>query len=115
MAKAENSEKSAVIGKPFEKGQTGNPSGRPKMPQHLKDLFRGKLSKLAVGVLEDILNGVDSTAKSSDRLKAAELVLDRSWGKAVQEVDATVDAKMRFISIGVPAFLESKPEGEDDN
>jgi hypothetical protein len=101
--------------KPFQSGNNANPTGRPKMPDSLKQAFRGKLTDLAVKALESILDGSNVDAKPSDLIKASEIVMDRAWGKPVQEVDATVDAKMRFISIGVPAFLEQpKPEGEDD-
>ena len=74
------------IGKP---GYTGNPGGRPKMSEAHKIAFK-ELSDLAVENLRAILNGSDSTAKSSDRIKAAEVVLDRHLGKPVQAIEAEI-------------------------
>ena len=87
---AAKSEKSAKRGpgKPFLPGQSGNPSGRPKMPEEVKEAFRAASSD-ACRVLCDIVN--DFSAKDSDRIRAAEVILDRAWGRPVQAVD--VDAK----------------------
>lgn len=87
---AAKSEKSAKrgLGKPFLPGQSGNPSGRPKIPEEVKEAFRAATGD-ACRVLCEIVN--DFSAKDSDRIRAAEVILDRAWGKPVQAVD--VDAK----------------------
>lgn len=87
---AANSRKTAnkVPGKPFQPGQSGNPSGRPKIPEEVKAAFRAATPR-AFEVLCEIMD--DEGAKDSDRIKAAEVIMDRAWGKAVQAVD--VDAK----------------------
>ncbi len=41
-------------------------------------------TKDAIGLLVSVLN--DKSAKKNDRIKAAEVLLDRGWGKAPQEV-----------------------------
>ena len=72
----------------FKPGQSGNPSGRPKIPDDVKQMFR-EATPRACEVLCQIIN--DEGARYSDRIKAAEVIMDRAWGKAVQAVD--VDAK----------------------
>lgn len=87
---AESSMKTAkkAPGKPFQAGQSGNPGGRPRVPEEVKEAFRAA-SGDACRVLCEIVN--DFSAKDSDRIRAAEVILDRAWGKPVQAVD--VDAK----------------------
>ena len=72
----------------WQPGQSGNPSGRPKVPEEVKEAFRAATGD-ACRVLCEIVN--DFSAKDSDRIRAAEVILDRAWGKPVQAVD--VDAK----------------------
>lgn len=83
-----NRNKSGREATQFKPGQSGNPSGRPRIPEEVKEAFRAA-SGDACRVLCDIVN--DFSAKDSDRIRAAEVILDRAWGKPVQAVD--VDAK----------------------
>lgn len=63
----------------------GNRSGgRPKLPEELKEAFRTAAPD-ALDVLVRILK--DEGAKHSDRIKCAEIILDRGYGKPVQAVD----------------------------
>jgi hypothetical protein len=75
--------------KPFKPGQSGNPAGRPKMPKDLKEAFKAASPK-ALEILKKIL--ADPAAKDNDRLRAAEIILDRAYGKPAQAVDITTDA-----------------------
>lgn len=68
-------------------GMTNNPNGRPKIPEKYRELLRGKLTDLSLKVLEDVLDGTDEDAKTSDRVRCVEITLDRAWGKPVQSVD----------------------------
>jgi hypothetical protein len=77
-----------TVGRPFVKGQSGNPNGRPKMPKDLKEAFKAASPK-ALEILKKIL--ADPEAKDSDRLRAAEIILDRAYGKPAQSVDITTD------------------------
>lgn len=70
-------------------GKSGNPGGRPKMPEELRRAFQ-ETSAVALATLKSIVTGEDDTAKAGDRIRAAEVLLDRAWGKPVQQVDADV-------------------------
>jgi hypothetical protein len=67
----------------FQKGESGNPGGRPKMPEELKAAMRG-LADTAVKVLEDAMASKDERA----RILAANTVQDRGYGKATQPIIA---------------------------
>ena len=68
----------------FRPGVSGNPGGRPKMPEEFRQLAREN-SIPALQVVISILKNPASANK--DRLKAAEIILDRAWGKPVQGVE----------------------------
>ena len=67
----------------FQKGQSGNPAGRAKAPQAFKDIVAAS----TVGALNIILEIMrNPTAKESDRVKAAEIIIDRAYGKSAQPI-----------------------------
>ena len=68
----------------FRPGMSGNPGGRPKMPEEFRQLAREN-SIPALQVVVDILKNPKSANK--DKLKAAEIILDRAWGKPIQGVE----------------------------
>jgi hypothetical protein len=80
-------------GRQFQKGQSGNPGGRPKMPEELKAEMR-RLSDKATKVLEAAMDGGDVRAA----ILAANTVLDRGYGKATQPILAEgVDASLAHL------------------
>ena len=81
----ENSEKTAR-GRPFEVGKSGNPGGRPKIPEDVKEAIRAACPK-AVAVLVALLDD----KKSLIRLEAAKIILERGYGKpeAMSKVELT--------------------------
>jgi hypothetical protein len=69
------------------KGVGGNPSGRPKKAMEFQILMQ-EHSALAIQTLLDVLK----TGKNAEKLTAAQEVLNRAYGKAVQ---ATVNTQVK--------------------
>ena len=82
---AENSKKQPR-GKPFAKGQTGNPGGRPKKTPEEVSLIEACKAKTpsALRVIENLMLTASS---DSVRLSAALAIIERAWGKPVQPTD----------------------------
>ena len=74
-------------GRPFVKGQSGNPTGRPKALQDVIDLARSHTVDV-ITVLHEI--AMNKRAAAVARVSAGNSLLDRGWGKPVQPIDLTV-------------------------
>ncbi len=61
----------------FQKGQSGNPGGRPKELAHVKELAR-QHTPAAVSTLAAIMGNGEEPAAA--RVRAAEALLNRAWG-----------------------------------
>jgi alkylation response protein AidB-like acyl-CoA dehydrogenase len=73
----------------FKKGQSGNPKGRPKLPD-IREALAKVLAEEKDGItaLEATLRALRAKATKGD-VRAAEALLDRAFGKAVQRTDVT--------------------------
>lgn len=71
----------------FQKGQSGNPGGRPKRDAAINGAAR-KHAMRAIETAVAIMD--DDTVAPKTRLAAASLILDRGYGKPAQTIDATI-------------------------
>ena len=100
---AENSGK-AERGRQFKPGQSGNPGGRPKIPEDVKMAFRAACPE-AVEILIGIMR--NPKEKTPYRLDEIKTILDRAYGRPVQaqdisfDVDSTADmmAQIRRVAM----------------
>ena len=75
-----------VLGRPFPKGVSGNPSGRPKRDPTLQEICR-MLKGKTIQVVAGLLDSNDEKV----RLAAVTAVWDRGWGRPPQAVALAVD------------------------
>src|SRR5262245_16024710 len=103
-------------GRPFPKGVSGNPSGRPKSDITVSELARVHGPR-AIEVLVEVMN--DPKATATARAMAADRILDRAYGKPPQfhtndagqfrrACDLT-DDELAAIIIGGPPALAGGP------
>jgi len=88
----------------YEKGETGNPKGRPKKLPELDKLLADVLGEEKDGITaaEAILKKLRQMAAQGN-LRAAEILLDRGYGKPRQSIDHTSDSKpLPIINIIAP-------------
>jgi len=88
--------------KPFPKGKSGNPKGRPKkLPELDKMLIEelGKDYRQGMTVGQKIIAALAAKAMRGDT-KAADILLDRGYGKVKQDVNikGTVDITKQSVS-----------------
>jgi hypothetical protein len=85
---------------PFVKGQSGNPGGKPKEIKNVIEMAR-------THTLAEIVS--DGEAPSAARVAAANVLLERAWGKPIQPVDAQIDMRASYV-IRAPLAVASARE-----
>jgi len=82
----------------FKKGQSGNPKGRPKLPD-LKEAMQNILGETKEGktALDAVLAALRAKAAKGD-VRAAELLLDRAYGKSKQTIDMNGSMEIKNVS-----------------
>lgn len=86
---------------PWQKGQSGNPGGRAKGYGDIRALARAHTDK-ALKVLVDALKDTDPQV----RVRAANSLLDRGYGKPTQEIDANIRGSLTTILESLPIKAE---------
>lgn len=86
---------------PWAKGQSGNPGGRPKENEELKELCRTH-TETAVKTLVAIMR--NAKAPAAARSMCAQAILDRGHGKPTQQIKHSGDAENPVaVMIGMAA------------
>ena len=91
----------------FIKGQSGNPNGRPKKLPALDLIMANVMGQEKDGITaaEAIIMKLREQAAKGD-IKAAQLLLDRAYGKAKQDIDITTQGG----KVTVPTIIFTKNE-----
>ena len=74
-------------GRPFQPGQSGNPNGRPKMPEDVRKKLKAATPE-AVQLLIDVMKNEDE--KTALRMDAAKTIIERVYGKPTQPIDNAI-------------------------
>jgi hypothetical protein len=82
---------------PFKKGQSGNPNGRPKKLPAIDKIMADVLGSLDDdnSPAHEIIEAIKKKAKLGDP-RAAELLLDRAYGKVKQSIEHLGDISIHF-------------------
>jgi hypothetical protein len=79
----------------FQKGKSGNPTGRPPVPPEVKEAAKAH-TLLALETLVDVMRNGKNDAS---RVGAATAMLNRGWGAPTQTIDANVNHKQDWSSM----------------
>src|SRR5215510_12936646 len=96
-----------MIGRPFEKGQSGNPGGRPKAVEAVRELARQHSPEAIEALVKVMTEGKSEAA----RVAAATALLDRGWGKPTQPIagdDEAGPVRIARIERVIVPLLEHK-------
>lgn len=84
-------------GRPFQPGQSGNPTGRPKLPEdvkHVRELAR----EYTVDAVETLVKVMKTSNSDAAKVSAANTLIDRGWGKAESTTNINVNRNVRDLS-----------------
>lgn len=80
---------------PFAKGQSGNPGGRPKQAETVKELARQHGSAAISGLVRILSKGKSEAAQ----VAAANSILDRAYGKSAPSPEEREDTKALIVQL----------------
>ncbi len=96
-------------GRPFQKGQSGNPSGRPKRSAEIRALARRHTASALEALIEIATRGSSENA----RVAAANALLDRGWGKPASTPPEMIVPERLEFTIG--PVLSSPASDEEES
>ena len=100
-----------AIGRPFKKGQSGNPGGRPRVIGEIRDLAR-QHTEAALKALAEIV--ANEKCPPAARVAAATAILDRGYGRAPQSLTVQGNVEKHIIALlkglDAPSDSPNKPE-----
>lgn len=102
-----------VVGRPFPRGTSGNPGGRPKELRDVTELARTHSAK-AIKTLAEIMDS--DSAPPAARVGAATAILDRGWGKPKQSIEGQVGLTLeRMVLMAIERDeQQTLPKGHED-
>ena len=89
--------------KPFQKGISGNPAGRPKSLEVLKNAVDSNINELTKVLVDIALN---EKAQRKDRIAAIKELFDRRFGKPVQPIGGEDGQPIQLTLEGILNVME---------
>lgn len=95
----------------FTKGKSGNPNGRPRKLPELDKLLADVLGEEKNGItaaqaILSRLRAVAASGNGSSAIRAAEILLDRAYGKARQPIEGKFTLNLQNTDAEVRAVIE---------